>query len=464
MRSEFPNVVATAIEDNLDRHIKRLQRYIRQPSISALAQGNAEMASMLAADIRDLGGQADVVAGVDFPLVYGRVEADAPRTVLIHSMYDTTPASEPGWVAPPFEARRVQLNGLGECMVGRGAEDTKGPVSTVLAMIDSYRHANVDLPANLILLFEASELGSASMPAFIRDHLGELRQADVAYWPWHTQRSNGTAVAWLGCKGLILLRLRVRANRWGGPLEADMHAQHSSWIANPIHELTAALASLKNQGDLEVAVEGFTGDSLPPGEEDEELVRQLAARLDPNLLLSDIGAARFKQGSFLDALRAHVLEPELNVSSIHGGYTAEDGHKAIIPHEASANIEIRPVSGMTVDQVLTCLRRHFDGHGFGHVEIEQRSGYVGGRVPASSRAAQALTATYRDMGFDPEVWPRTATAISVDLFTETLGIPWVGSCLGHAGGKHSANEYLKLSTYSGAIEFVSRLTWRLGEL
>ena len=315
---------------------------------------------MLAADIRDLGGQADVVAGVDFPLVYGRVDGRRSRArCLIHSMYDTTPASEPGWVAPPFEARRVQLNGLGECMVGRGAEDTKGPVSTVLAMIDSYRHANVDLPANLILLFEASELGSASMPAFIRDHLGELRQADVAYWPWHTQRSNGTAVAWLGCKGLILLRLRVRANRWGGPLEADMHAQHSSWIANPIHELTAALASLKNQGDLEVAVEGFTGDSLPPGEEDEELVRQLAARLDPNLLLSDIGAARFKQGSFLDALRAHVLEPELNVSSIHGGYTAEDGHKAIIPHEASANIEIRPVSGMTVDQVLTCLAAAF---------------------------------------------------------------------------------------------------------
>ena len=464
MRSEFPDAVAIGIETNLERHIARLQRYIRQPSVSALARGNAEMAAMLAADIRDLGGQADVVAGVDFPLVYGRVDANAPRTVLIHSMYDTTPASEPGWVASPFAAEKVTLEGLGECIVARGAEDTKGPVSTVLAMIDSYRQANVDLPANLMLLFEASELGSASLPEFIRDRTDELKQADVAYWPWHTQRSDGTAVAWLGCKGLMLLRITVRAGAWGGPLEADLHAQHSSWIANPIHELTTALASLKTKGDLEVAVEGFAGDSPPPSREDDELVRRLAARLDPDLLLSDMGAARFKHDSFLDALRAHVLEPELNVSSIQGGYAAEDGHKAIIPHEASANIEIRPVSGMSVSQVLTCLRRHFEEHGFGHVEIVPRSGYVGGRVSSSNWAAQALTATYREMGFDPEIWPRTATAISVDLFTETLGIPWVGSCLGHAGGKHSANEYLQLSTYRGAIEFVSRLMWRLGKV
>ena len=462
MGSDFPNAVASAVDANLENHIARLQRYIRQPSVAALSQGNEEMAALLAADIRDLGGQADTVAGVDFPLVYGRLDANANRTVLIHSMYDTTPASEPDWIAPPFEARRVTLNKLGECIVGRGVEDTKGPVSAVMAMIDSFRQTDINLPANLILLFEASELGSASLPVFIHDHAAELKDADIAYWPWHTQRSDGTAVAWLGCKGLMLLRLTLNGGAWGGPLETDLHAQHSSWIANPAHELTAALASLKSEDDLTITVAGF-GDNALPSEEDEQLVRALASRLDPDLLLSDIGANRFKHGSFLDALRAHVLEPEINISSIHGGYSEDAGHKAIIPHKAWANIEVRPIDGMSVDQVLRCLRDHLDRHGFGHVEVVKQSGYVGGRVRAGSWAAQALTKTYREMGFDPEIWPRTATAIAVDLFTKTLGIPWVGTCPGHAGGKHSANEYLQLSTFGGAIEFIARLVWRLGQ-
>ena len=464
MPAEFPNTLTSAVQDNLESHIARLQRYIRQSSISALAQGNMEMAAMLAEDICTLGGQADVVSGVDFPIVYGQIDVNAPRTVLIHSMYDTTPADEPEWTVPPFAGRRLDFEDLGECIVARGAEDTKGPVSAVLAMIDSYRRAHIDLPVNLILLFEASELGSASLPPFVRSHAAELKRANVAYWPWHTQRSDGTAVAWLGCKGLLTLRLRVRSDAWGGPLKSEIHAQHSSWVANPVHELIAALASLKTKDDLDIAVDGFDGDSPAPSPEDEKLVRKLAARLNPDLLLSEIGAACFKHSRFRDALRAHLLKPELNISGIQGGYAAENGHKVIIPDEASANLDIRPITGMSVDQVLSCLRRHFDRHGFGHVEIMSGGGYAGGRVPLSNWAAQALTATYREMGFDPEIWPRTATAIAVDLFTETLGIPWVGSCLGHAGRKHAANEYLQLSTYAGAIEFISRLMWRMGKM
>jgi acetylornithine deacetylase/succinyl-diaminopimelate desuccinylase-like protein len=463
MAAEFPSAVTRAIRAGMAHHIARLQRYIRQPSVSALAQGNTEMAAVLAEDIQKLGGQADVVPGVDFPIVYGRIEVGASRTVLVHSMYDTTPADEPEWIVPPFEGRRLEFEDFGECIVGRGAEDTKGPLSAVLAMLDSYRQSNTVLPVNLILLFEASELGSASLPVFVRNHLDELKRADAAYWPWHTQRSDGTAVAWLGCKGLITLRLRVRSGAWGGPLKSEIHGQHSSWISNPIHELAAALATLKSRDDLEIAVDGFSGESPGPSPADEELVQALADRLEPALLLSEIGAARFKHSRFRDSLRAHLLEPELNVSGIQGGHASEDSHKVVIPTQAGANVEIRPVPGMSVDQIMASLRKHFDKHGFAYVEIVPRSGYVGGRVPPSNWAARELTATYREMGFDPEVWPCTATAIAVDLFTETLGIPWVGSCLGHAGRKHSANEYLQLSTYPGAIEFIARLLWRMGK-
>ena len=157
--------VLNAAETHFEDHVARLQRYLRQPSVSAEARGNDEMAAILAEDIRAFGGTARVVPGVDFPIVHGEINSGARRTVLIHSMYDTTPATEPAWVVPPFEARRMEFENYGECIVARGAEDTKGPVSAVFAMIDSHRRAGVPLPVNLILLFEASELGERFVAA-----------------------------------------------------------------------------------------------------------------------------------------------------------------------------------------------------------------------------------------------------------------------------------------------------------
>jgi acetylornithine deacetylase/succinyl-diaminopimelate desuccinylase-like protein len=455
--------VIAASTAELETHIARLQRYIRQPSVSAEKRGNTDMARMLAADIDALGGAGRVVPGVDFPIVYGRFDVGAERTVLIHSMYDTTPADEPGWIVPPFEAVRMDFEDFGPCIVGRGAEDTKGPVSTIFAMIDSHRRANVPLPVNLILLFEASELGSASLPPFVESHLEELRSADVAYWPWHTQRANGDGVVWLGCKGLMTFKLRVRAGAWGGPSRAEIHGLNTTWVANPVHRLVAALASFKSADDRKILVDGYYGAGDPVTSEDEKLLDALAARLDPAVILSDLGVARFKQDSFKDALRAHCFESEFNISGIKGGHVIEGGHKVVLPQEAVASLDLRPLDGMNVPQVTAALRAHLDRHGFPEVEIEVLNGYVGGRMPVSNWAVQELIGAYRDCGLDPEIWPRTAAAIAVELFKNKLGIPWLASCPGHAGRKHSANEYLQLRHYGTAIEFVIRLMWRLAE-
>jgi acetylornithine deacetylase/succinyl-diaminopimelate desuccinylase-like protein len=459
--AEMDAVLAVANQD-FERHVDRLQRYIRQKSISAEKNGNEEMAAILAADIVALGGQGKVVPGIDFPIVYGRFDVGAERTVLIHSMYDTTPADEAGWVVPPFEARRLDFEDFGECIVGRGAEDTKGPVAAILNMIDSHRRAERELPVNLILLFEASELGSLSMPAFIEAHADELK-ADVAYWPWHTQRSDGTAVVWLGAKGLMTFKLRVRAGDWGGPARADIHGLHSSWIASPAQRLVAALASLKTENDLNIAVDGFYGKGDPITADDERLVQILAQRLDEKTVLRDLGAARFKQNDTASAIRAHCFQSELNISGLKSGYVIEGGHKVVLSNEAVASLDLRPLDGMSVPQVVAALRRHFDEHGFSEVEIEVLNGYVGGRLPVAHWAVQELLGAYHDCGFDPEIWPRTATAIAVELFRERLGIPWIATCPGCAGRKHSANEFIQLSSYRNSVPFMCRLIWRLAQ-
>lgn len=452
-------VLKTA-DAEFERHVARLQRYIRQPSVSAENKGNEQMAALLAADIEALGGKAKLVTGVDFPIVQGNFDVGAERTVLIHSMYDTAIAGEPEWVVDPFEAARMDFEDLGECIVGRGAEDTKGPIATALSMIESYKLAGVKLPVNLILLFEASELGSASLPPFVKKHAAELRKADVAYWPWHAGHANGTAVAWLGCKGNLFFDLTVRSGSWGGPVR-ELHGLHTSWVGNPAHRLVQALATLRSKDDLKLTIDHYYGSGDPVTAEDRALIKTLAKRLDPNVILKNLGTARFKQDNFEDALLAHCFESEFNIDGIRAGHVIEGGHKVNIQPEAVASLHLRPLQGMSVEQAKQALRDHFDRHGFPEVEIKVKSGYLGARLPASHWAARELIESYRDSGFDPEIWPRTATAIAADLFTNTVGIPWICTCPGHAARKHGPNEYIQLSGYRKAVPFVCRLMWRL---
>lgn len=451
-------------EAEFESHIERLQRYIRQPSVSAENRGLEEMAQALANEITALGGVGKSVKGVDFPIVYGRFDVGAPRTMIMHSMYDTTPADEPTWVVPPFEARRIaSYENLGECIVGRGAEDTKGPVATLMSAVAAYRAAGAPLPCNVIMLFEASELGSKSLPAFVEAHANELRGADVCFWPWYTQKSDGTNVVFLRVKGLMTLKLRCRGGAWGGPQDTEIHGAHSTWVANPAHRLAAALASMKTEGDLDVVIEGFYDGRNEPTAEDEVLVERLAARFDAKRALADLGVTRFKQDSVKDAIRARCFQSEFNVAGLKSGYVSESGHKVIVPHEAVAALDMRPLDGMSVSNMLASMRRHLDKHGFHDVTIDPLSqGYAGGGSPPGDWAVRELLGTYADCGIDPEVWPRDALAIAAKLFTD-LGMSWIATLPGHANRRHSANEYIQLKGYRKSIEFTIRLMSRLAQ-
>ena len=445
-----------------EAHVERLQRYMRQPSVSAEKRGVEDMAGLIAEEINEMGGVGKVVPGVDFPIVYGRFDVGAPRTMVMHSMYDTTPAEEPTWVVPPFEARRIgNFENLGECIVGRGAEDTKGPLATLMNAVYAHRAADVPLPCNVIMVFEASELGSKSLPPFVRKHADELKGADVCFWPWYTQKSDGTQVVFLRVKGLMTLKLRCRGGAWGGPQGAELHGAHSTWIANPAHRLAAALASMKTPDDNDVAIEGFYDGRNPPTPEDEELIEKLVKRFNAERALIDLGVSRFKQDNVKDAIRARCLQSEFNVAGLKSGYVEEGAHKVIVPHEAVAALDMRPLDGMSVENMVRCMRAHLDKHGFPDVVIEPLSqGYAGGGSPPGDWAVKVLLATYADCDIVPEVWPRDPLAIAAKLFTD-LGMSWIATVPGHANRRHSANEYIQLKGYRKSIEFTIRLMWRI---
>jgi acetylornithine deacetylase/succinyl-diaminopimelate desuccinylase-like protein len=125
---------------------------------------------------------------------------------------------------------------------------------------------------------------------------------------------------------------------------------------------------------------------------------------------------------------------------------------------------MRPLDGMSVQNMLESMRRHLDKHGFTDVTIEPLSqGYAGGGSPPGDWAVKELLATYGDCGIDPEVWPRDALAIAAKLFTD-LGMSWIATLPGHANRRHSANEYIQLKGYRRSIEFTIRLMSRIGNV
>ncbi|MDH3701959.1 MAG: M20/M25/M40 family metallo-hydrolase [Alphaproteobacteria bacterium] len=450
----------TQAADGFDADVGRLQCYIRQPSITALNQGLDEMAGLLVADIEALGGIASVWPGPAFPIVYGKIDAGAERTVLIHSMYDVVPADEPEWIVEPFAATRMEFADKGDCIIARGAEDTKGPVSVIFSALNAMRAADVPFPVNFLLIFEASELGSADLPAFVDAYQDELRQADVAYWPFFTQRADGTPVVWLGIKGLTTFKLRCTGGDWGGPARGDLHSGNATWFGNPAERLIAAIACLRKP-DGTIAVTDFYEGRGEPSEDEERMIKILAQRLDGRRILEEFGVARFRQDSMEDAIRAQCFDSPMNIAGLKSGFVVDDAHKAIIPGEAVASMDLRCVGGMTPEGVERALRRHLDAHGFEDVTLEILNSYGGGGTPAGNWAVRSLLGTYETCGLDPEVWPRGSISIASGLFTNFLGMPWIATLPGHAGGKHGPNEYLQIDGYRRAIEFLIRLLYRI---
>lgn len=117
------------IDARFDEYLERLRACMRQQSISSLDVGVKQCAELVLGWVRGLGADADLVSydhEYAQPIVYGRLNSRAgTRTLVNYQMYDTMPVPDPeNWISPPWEARIVNLPGLGG---GAEPSTTRGP-------------------------------------------------------------------------------------------------------------------------------------------------------------------------------------------------------------------------------------------------------------------------------------------------------------------------------------------------
>lgn len=160
----------------------------------------------------------------------------------------------------------------------------------------------------------------------------------------------------------------------------------------------------------------------------------------------------------------------MNIEGIHGGYTGPGG-KTILPHRASAKLDLRLVPNQTAEEVLGKLKAHLVRRGYGDIEVNFTGGYNPTASSADAAIFKAQIAVLKQRGIDPVLWPRVAGSYPGFAFTEPpLSLPAGHFGLGHGGGAHAPDEYYliessnpKISGFDGAAASFAEYLYELAK-
>src|SRR6266581_2542166 len=258
--------VFSYVDSRREEFLGRLVDYLRRPSISAHGLGIADVAEYIAAVMKRMKLQTQIIPTAGWPMVFGQdIGKPGAPTILLYGHYDVQPP-EPleEWITPPFEP--AVRNGR---LYARGVGDNKGQHFAQLLAIESLLACRSSLPCNIKFLLEGEEeIGSPQMPAFVQEHRDELK-ADlviISDGPVHT---SGRSQILFGVRGVLSFELQARgANR-------DLHSGNWGGIApNPLWTLVHLLATMKNEQG-EITIEGFYDNVQPQTPLEREALAQL---------------------------------------------------------------------------------------------------------------------------------------------------------------------------------------------
>lgn len=439
------------IDANIEAHIGELQRWMRQPSISAQNIGVRDMAELVRQDFADLGFQeAELVETDGHPGVWGYYDAGADKTLAVYMMYDVQPVNPEDWESPPFEANIVETS-LGKVLMARGATNQKGPQRAFLNAVQSIIAAEGKLPVNLMITAEGEEeLGSPHYPQIVDKYESRLKTADGVLFPMPRQNPAGDTALILGVKGILYFEAEAAGGTWGGPKAAEIHGSYKVLVDSPVWRLTQALASLTSADGNTVLVPGFYDDIRPPTEEEQTLINGRLANWSDEVMRGSFQVDRWIDDlSGRDAIIEMHYQPTLNIDGIWAGYTGE-GVKTILPHKATAKVDSRLPYGQDPDKQLAKIRAYLDAQGFGDIVLRKLSGYPASQTSVHSELAQAVIQVVNKYGRPPTVDPRIAGSAPFYQFTERLQLPMMPVGLGHGSGQHAPNEYYVIEPADGS--------------
>ena len=445
------------IEKRHDESVKRLQAWIRQPSIAAENREVSEGCDLTMQMLGDAGFQSVTKVPTDGqPGIFATHDAGAPRTLGVYFMYDVKQVTPSEWSSPPWDAALVDKPGLGKVLIGRGAVNQKGPEATFLAALHAIRGAGRKLPVNLVLVAEGEEeIGSPHFPQIVRrpEVLAALKKTEGIFLPDAAQDLDGSITVELGAKGVVELELVSSGEHWGrGPVH-DVHSSEKARIDSPAWRLIHALNTLVSADGNTPAIPGFADKARPLSDAEKQMIAVAAKRMDENLAKQAFGVKHWiNDVGWQESIEMLLSRPTVNIEGLVGGYTGPGG-KTILPHRAVAKIDLRLVPDMTAAEALAALKAHLAKQGFADVEVNMTGGYDPNSTSADARIIQTELKVYRAKGIDPIVLPRSAGSWPGYVFTsDPLRLPAGGFGLGHGAGAHAPDEYFLIESANPKVQ------------
>ena len=380
------------------------------------------------------------------PLILAKVKGNSDKFLLIYMMYDTQPISEEkSWISLPFGAEikilPEPLDVLGECIIARGAYNSKTPLICFLNIVKLLKKKD-QLPLSLLLLFDGEEeIGSPSLLKFLENNKGVFENCIDAYYPAIKQDLNGRLVLKLGYKGILSLTIKVNSLP-----NKETHSAFSAMIPNPATDLISLLNSIytNNQFLINSLREPYTLTM-----EENSIIEDLIKILDIEKIKKKAGIVQTieedKKRAFID----YLFKPTFNVSTLKSGYL-EEGTKNMVANQAVCNIDIRFAHNITVDEIFKEIKEkvnEFSKKSKCKIELIKNIGYEGSRVEKDSILVNSLIESSKILGVSTEIWPLSAAAAPLSkIKNEFEWLNFIVGSLGIGGYAHAPNEFVKLDS------------------
>src|SRR3954465_12603859 len=439
-----------------DEAVKRLQDWIKLPSIAAENLNSAEGAEYMAKLAKDAGFQQATVIKTDGkPGVFATLDAGAKKTVGLYFMYDVKQFDPKEWTSPPLDAALVDKPNLGKVIIGRGAVNQKGPEAAFLAALHAIKGANKKMPVNLVMVAEGEEeIGSPHIAqiALKPEVQAALSKSIGVFMPSASQNLDGTVTVSLGAKGVIECELTSSGEKWGRGPAKDVHSSLKAMIDSPAWHLVKALDTLVSDDGNDITIENYPK-PRPLSAEEKAMIADASKRRSEEQAKKQFSTQHWINDlSWQQANERLESQPTVNIEGLVGGYTGPGG-KTVLPHKALAKIDMRLVPDMKAADALAALKAHLAKRGFGDIEVNMTGGYDPTSTSADSALIRAQLATYKKFGIDALLWPRNAGSYPGYVFTgEPLKLAAGNFGLGHGSGAPAPDEYYIIESTNPKIQ------------
>lgn len=404
---------------------------ISHVSVSETGEGVEECCDWIYGKMAALGLVVQKYDVRPFPVLVGRTHRDpAKKTVLLYAHYDVKPAGDPGkWRTDPF--RPTVVDGK---VYARGSADNKSPLMAHLEALAYYRNRGLELPVNLIYLFEGcEESGSLGLPEFLEAHRQEL-DADMVFFSDGSKDPSGKPIIALGCKGCLNFTIRVKT------MTKNVHSRYAPVLPSAAWALVDLLSKLK-QGD-QVLVPGFYDGLRPINEKERALLETLPSSEDE---LNRIYQAK-PQNYGREFYPRLFFQPTFNVQSIRCGANG------VVPAEAEASVDIRLAPGQKGEDVFEKIRAYIAALGYDNVELEFEGCIPPSQTDVSTPYLPAVEDICTQIYGDYILYPCRPSSAPDFLWTDILKLPAIQVRWSDADSdNHAPNEHLSIREYFDGI-------------